>query len=151
MLAVYIDADGSPVVDLALDVAGRYGLKIYIICDTSHHIERDSAETIVVSKGTDAVDFVIANRVKEDDIVITQDYGLAAMVLARKAHAINQNGLVFTDDNIGSLLASRHISQKVRRAGGRTKGPKKRTKEQDERFAPKFEGLIRSILEKMEG
>ena len=150
MVAVYIDADGSPVVDLAVGIVGRYGLKTYIICDTSHHIERPRAETIIVPKEADAVDFVIANRVKKDDIVITQDYGLAAMVLARKANAINQNGLIFTDENIGNLLTSRHISQKVRRAGGRTKGPKKRTKEQDERFARCFEELIRSVLEKKE-
>lgn len=148
MPEIYIDADGSPVVDLVLALATKYGLKTYIICDTSHHIEREGAETVIVSRGADAVDFVIVNRVKEHDIVITQDYGLAAMVLARRAHAINQNGLIFTDKNIGNLLESRHFSQKVRRAGGRTKGPKKRTKEQDEIFAKRFEELIRSVLEK---
>ena len=83
--------------------------------------------------------------------MITQDYGLAAMVLARKAHAINQNGLIFTDENIGSLLASRHISQKIRRGGGRTKGPKKRTKEQVKRFIVNFEKLIQHVLGKKRG
>lgn len=151
VINVYIDADGSPVVDLAVEIASQYSLKTYIICDTSHHIEREGAETIIVPRGADAVDFVIVNRVRQDDLVITQDYGLAAMVLARKAHAINQNGLIFTDENIGSLLASRHISQKIRRGGGRTNGPKKRTKEQDKRFIVNFEKLIQDVLRKKKG
>jgi len=77
-----------------------------------------------------------------DDIVVTQDYGLAAMVIGKGAKAVNQNGLIFTDANIDRLLAERHIGQKIRRSGGRTKSPPKRTKEDDVRFEAVFEQML---------
>jgi uncharacterized protein YaiI (UPF0178 family) len=79
-----------------------------------------------------------------EDIVVTQDIGLAAMVLGKGARAVNQNGLVYTDENIDKLLMERHIGAKVRRGGGRTKGPTKRTKEDNERFEAAFEKLLDS-------
>ena len=77
-----------------------------------------------------------------EDIVVTQDYGLAAMVLGKGAVAINQNGLVFSDENMDRLLMERHIGQRIRRGGGRTKGPAKRTKDDDARF----EDALRKLL-----
>ena len=134
-MKLLIDADACPVVDIAIDCAQKYDVeKAVLLCDTSHLIERECAETIVVSKGADSADFALVNLVKAGDVVITQDYGLAAMCLAKKAHVLNQNGLIFNEFNIDSLLAQRHISKKIRMAGGRTKGPSKRTKEQDEAF-----------------
>jgi uncharacterized protein YaiI (UPF0178 family) len=64
-----------------------------------------------------------------DDIVVTQDYGLASMILAKGASAVDQNGMPYISENIDSLLERRYIGQKIRRGGGRTKGPKKRTRE----------------------
>lgn len=134
-MKLLIDADACPVVDIALDCAKKYNVeKCLLLCDTSHMIERENAETIVVSKGADSADFALINLVKAGDVVVTQDYGLAAMCLAKKAHVLNQNGLIFNEFNIDSLLAQRHIAKKIRMAGGRTKGPSKRTKEQDEAF-----------------
>ena len=92
-------------------------------------------------KGADAVDFVLVNRVKKGDIVVTQDYGLAAMVLAKRGYAIDQNGRWYTSENIDQLLDSRHMSKKIRQAGGRLKGPKKRQKEDDEKFEKSFNKL----------
>ncbi len=130
-----VDADACPVVDIALDCAKKYDVdKCILLCDTSHLIERECAETVIVSKGADSADFALVNLVKAGDIVVTQDYGLAAMCLAKKAYVLNQNGLIFDEFNIDSLLAQRHISKKIRMAGGRTKGPSKRTKVQDDAF-----------------
>ena len=141
-----IDADACPVVDIALDCAKKYNVeKSVLLCDTSHLIEREGAETIVVSKGADSADFALVNLVKAGDVVITQDYGLAAMCLAKKAHVLNQNGLVFNEFNIDSLLTQRHISKKIRMAGGRTKGPSKRTKEQDVAFLKSLIKVFDSI------
>lgn len=141
-MTILIDADGCPVVDITVRIAAEYKIDCVIICDTSHIFERPGAKTITVSKGSDSVDFALVNMVKPGDIVITQDYGLAAMCLARRAVPINQNGMAYTDSNIDALLNERHISKKIRLAGGRLKGPSKRTTEQD----AAFEKALRTLL-----
>jgi uncharacterized protein YaiI (UPF0178 family) len=113
-----------------------------MLIDTSHELDDGYSRVITVDKQADSVDFALVGLLTREDIVVTQDFGLAAMVLGMGAKAINQNGLVFTDDNIGKLLHERHIGQKVRRGGGRTKGPTKRTKEDDERFETAFEKML---------
>ena len=146
-MKLLIDADACPVVDIALRCAKENDVdECILLCDTSHLIERDGgARTIVVSKGADSADFALVNLVKAGDIVVTQDYGLAAMCLAKKAYALNQNGLIFNEFNIGSLLEQRHLSKKIRMAGGRTKGPSKRTKEQDDAFLKSLKKIFSSI------
>lgn len=141
-MKIFIDADGCPVVDITVSTAKKYSLGCIIICDTAHEFRKDGAETIVVEKGADSVDFKLVNLVKAGDIVVTQDYGLAAMCLARKAVPLSQNGLVFTDKNIEELLFSRYVSKKIRNSGGRLKGPSKRSPEQDKRFVEALEKLI---------
>ena len=98
--------------------------------------------TITVSKGADSVDFALVNMVSAGDVVVTQDYGLAAMCLARKAIPISQDGRVYDDNNIGGLLEQRAMAQKVRRAGGRLSGSAKRTEEQNSAFATKLSEVI---------
>lgn len=134
MTKVLIDADGCPVVDLTIDAAKSFGLPVLLICDTSHIMQREGAETITVSKGADAVDFVLVNRVDKGDIVVTQDYGLAAMVLAKRGIPVDQNGRIYSEGNIEGLLHGRHIAKKIRQSGGRMKGPKKRRQEDNEAF-----------------
>ena len=85
MVTILMDADGCPVVDLTVQIGRAHGVPVKILCDTAHHIEREGAETPVFGKGTDSVDFALVNRVTPGDIVITQDYGLATMCLARRA------------------------------------------------------------------
>lgn len=142
-MRILIDADGCPVVDLTVRLAKKYGIECTILCDTSHEFNRDGAKTVVVEKGADSVDFKIVNLVGEGDIVVTQDYGLAAMCLARKAIPVSQNGVVYTDKNIDQLLFTRYVSKKIRNAGGRMKGPSKRTPEQDKAFEAALERLIK--------
>lgn len=142
-MRILIDADGCPVVDLTVRLAKKYGIECTILCDTSHEFNRDGAKTVVVEKGADSVDFKIVNLVGEGDIVVTQDYGLAAMCLARKAIPVSQNGLVYTDKNIDQLLFTRYVSKKIRNAGGRMKGPSKRTPEQDKAFEAALKRLIK--------
>lgn len=141
-MRILIDADACPVVDIALRMARARAVEVLLFCDTAHVMEKDGAETITVSKGADSVDFALVNRARPGDIVITQDYGLAAMCLSRRCKALNQNGLVYSDENIDGLLASRHTAKKIRIAGGRLKGPPKRTKEQDAAFERAFETLL---------
>lgn len=134
MMRILIDADGCPVVDIAVSTARRFGIEAIILCDTSHIIEKVGARTITVSKGSDSVDFALVNMVSSGDIVVTQDYGLAAMALAKKARPISQDGLVFHSDNIDALLLARHTARRIRSSGGRLRGPSRRTDKQDAAF-----------------
>lgn len=141
-MKILIDADACPVVDICVDLAKQNKLECYILCDTAHLLERPGAETFIYEQGADSVDFALVNLVTANDIVVTQDYGLAAMCLARQARVINQNGMEFTADNIDALLLSRHTAKKIRRSGGRLKGPAKRTKLLDKAFYDKLKLLI---------
>lgn len=143
VMHLWIDADACPVVDLAIRTAGRHQVPVTLVCDDAHHMLRDGAQTITVARGADSADLMLVNLVRRNDIVVTQDYGLAALCLARGARPLDQNGRIYDESNIDSLLGMRHISQKIRRAGGRTKGPSKRTKEQDEWFEQSLEKLLR--------
>lgn len=146
MIQIFVDADGCPVVNETISVAKKFAVPVTLITDTAHIMNREGATTITVEKGSDSADFRLVNLVQRGDVVITQDYGLAAMALAKGAHILNQNGSRYTNENIDSLLMSRHIGKKIRRAGGRTKGPSKRTKEQDERFVAALEAMLRQLL-----
>lgn len=148
MNKVLIDADGCPVVDLTVKIAGEYGLKCWILCDTSHFFEREGAETITVSKGADSVDFALVNLVEAGDVVVTQDYGLAAMCLARRAVPVRQDGLIYDHDNIGGLLMARHTARKIRNAGGRLRGNRKRSPEKDRVFEAQFRKVMESLTVK---
>ena len=133
-MKIFIDADGCPVVDIAVRTAKKYGCECTIICDTAHSISRDGADTIIVDKGADSADFRLVNLVSAGDIAITQDYGLAAMCLSKRAVVLNQDGKQYTEENISGLLEFRAVSAKIRRSGGRTKGLPKRTAQQDKDF-----------------
>lgn len=148
-MKILIDADACPVVDEAIQLSKKYGLMIAVICDTSHEIRREGCETLIADKGADSADLLLLSRVCEGDIVVTQDYGLAALCLARRAHALNQNGLVYTDRNIDELLFSRYASKKIRQAGGHTKGPPKRRRENDLAFIRALENLIIQNINKV--
>jgi len=141
-MRILIDADGCPVVGIAVETGNKAGIECIIICDTSHVYELEGARTIIVSKGADSVDFELVNMLEAGDIVVTQDYGLAAMALARRGIPLTQNGLIISDSNIESLLTQRHISKKIRSAGGRLKGPSKRSPEQDKAFLHSLERII---------
>lgn len=143
-MTLIVDADGCPVVDITVRLAAEHELKCVLVCDCCHIFEKDWAQTITVEKGSDSADFKIANIVCAGDVVITQDYGLATMCLARKTIVINQNGMVYDNDNIDSLLYSRYTAKKLRNSGVRLKGPSKRTREQDE----KFKAALLAILHK---
>ena len=142
---ILIDADGCPVVDLTLQIAKQFGVPVIILCDTAHQIEREGAQTLVFDKGADSVDFALVNRVKPGDIVVTQDYGLASMCLAKCARVLNQNGLEYTADNMEALMLRRYENKKLLRAGKHPKGSPKRTKEQDEAFVATLTDILASI------
>jgi uncharacterized protein YaiI (UPF0178 family) len=141
-MQILVDADACPVKQIIVELAKRRKIPVTMLIDTSHELNDGYSTIITVDKHADSVDYALMGLLRRDDVVVTQDFGLAAMVLGKGASVINQNGLVYTNDNIDGLLMDRYIGQKVRRGGGRTRGPAKRTKDDDERFAAAFAALL---------
>jgi len=141
-MQILVDADACPVKEIIVRLAKQRSIPVTMLIDTSHELNDGYSTVITVDKQADSVDFALMGLLTKDDIVVTQDFGLAAMVLGKGARAVNQNGLVYTNENIDKLLMERHIGQKVRRSGDRTKGPAKRTKEDNERFETIFVELL---------
>ena len=145
-MTILIDADGCPVVDLTFQTAAKYNVPVLILCDTAHAIQRDGAQTLTLEKGADSVDFALVNRVHPGDLVITQDYGLVSMCLARRARVLNQNGLEYTSpENIAGLLFRSHENKKLLRAGKHPKGASKRTKEQNMAYKNALEKILQTV------
>ena len=145
LLKLLIDADSWPVVDIAVRLCKEFSVPCLILCDTAHEFYREGADTLVFDKGADSVDYALVNRIQAGDLVVTQDYGLASMCLARSAQILNQNGWEYTADNIDALLLERHESRKFRASGGRCKGPSKRTHAQDQAFETALRNLLQNL------
>ena len=141
-MKVLIDADGCPVVNATVSICKKHRIPCLILCDTAHEMHRDGATTLTFDKGADRVDFSLVNRIDPGDIVITQDYGLASMCLARQAKVLHQDGWEYTEYNIQALLFQRHEAKVYRASGGRIKGSSKRKAAQNLSFSAALEKLI---------
>lgn len=153
-MMIYVDADACPVISIVERIAREYNVPVMLLCDTNHILQSDYSEIRIIGAGADAVDFALVNMCTKNDIVVTQDYGVAAMALGRGAYAIHQSGKWYTDENIDQMLMERHLNKKARRASGKNhiKGPRKRTQEDNTSFGKSFEKLIRmAVQEKAEG
>lgn len=144
---VWIDADACPVTNITAGICREFSVECHLICDTAHMLQREGCVTHVVDKGADSADLAIANRAQLGDIVITQDYGLASLCLARRAVVLHQDGWAYTEDNIQALLIQRHETRKYRASGGRVKGPAKRRPEQDKAFTAALRQLLQQSLQ----
>ena len=141
---IYVDADACPVIRIVENIARKYNIETTLICDTNHVLTSDYSDVVTVSAGADAVDFKLVNLCTRDDIVVTQDYGVAAMALSKGAYAIHQSGKWYTNDNIDRMLMQRHITKCAKRASSKNhiNGPKKRSNEDNIHFAESFEKLL---------
>ena len=146
-MKICIDADACPVTRIAEQVAKEHGIPVVLLCDTNHVLSSDYSEIRVIGAGADAVDIALINLCQRGDIVVTQDYGLASMCLAKKASVLHQDGWAYTECNIQALLFQRHESRKYRSSGGRVKGPRKRTKEQDKAFSAALETILQKAVQ----
>ena len=147
-MKVYIDADACPVTRIAERVAKERGIPVVLLCDTNHVLNSDYSEIRVIGAGADAVDIALINMCQRGDIVVTQDYGVAALALGKGAKAIHQSGRWYTDENIDGLLMERHMAKVARRKSkNHLKGPAKRTEEDDQRFEESFQRMIETAIE----
>ena len=146
-MTIYIDADACPVTRIVERVAREHDIPVVLLCDTNHVLSSDYSTIKVIGAGADAVDIALINLCQRGDIVVTQDYGVAAIALGKGAKAIHQSGRWYTDENIDGLLMERHMAKVARRgAKHHLRGPAKRTVEDDRCFEESFQRLIESSL-----
>ena len=146
-MKILVDADACPVVPIVEHMAEKYGIPVILLCDTNHVLQSEYSEVKVIGAGVDAVDFALVGLCQEGDLVVTQDYGVAAMILGKGAYGIHQSGKWYTDENIDRMLMERHISKKMRRSKSKhhLRGPAKRTAEDDAKFEESLEQMIQKI------
>ncbi|TVP85007.1 MAG: YaiI/YqxD family protein [Alkalicoccus sp.] len=138
MLTIYIDADASPVVKTVLSMREELKARVVLVHSRSH-LRREplpeDVQVIIVESGPDAADYEIAGRARRGDIVITDDLGLAGIVLSGGAVVVNSSGKLIQHQEMDLLLEIRHAAQKERRRGKYRSGPAKRTIEDEKAFA----------------
>jgi uncharacterized protein YaiI (UPF0178 family) len=140
---IIVDGDACPFKNDIINLADKYDKELYIVFSTSHVSNYpEQVKTVMVDNQKEAADLAVVNLAKAEDIVITQDYGLAAMVLAKKARVLLNRGLVADGQNINQLLAFRHISAKNRKNRVRMKGPSKLTEEDRKNFLTQLQKMI---------
>lgn len=146
-MRIIIDGDGCPqgVKRTCEEAANHFNIDLITVVDMAHYIFSNYT-VITVEQGRDAVDYKIIELLKNEDIVITQDYGLASLAMKKAKCVIHTNGFIFTEKNIENLLHTRYIGQKIRKAGKKTKGPKKRTNLQDEKFKITLFNMIKNHI-----
>ncbi len=146
-MRILVDADACPVVKITEQVAKEKGISVTLLCDTNHVLQSDYSEVITVGAGADAVDFKLVSICQKGDLVVTQDYGVAAMILGKGAYGIHQSGKWYTNENIDQMLMERHMAKKARNAKKKhhLKGPAKRSVEDDQHFEDSLRRLIDSI------
>jgi len=149
---VLVDADACPVIREAEAAAQRFSLPITLLCDEHHLLQSDIAQVRHVSSGADAVDIALMNLCRRGDIVVTQDYGVAAMALGRGAYCLHHTGKRYTNDNIDLMLMERYMAKKARRAAGKhhLRGPSRYTQEDRQRFIAALEQVISEALAQTE-
>lgn len=150
-MRIIIDADASPVKDIATELAEHFNLEVVLVSSVSHHSNKalpSFVSHIYVDSGADAADYKIIALAQAGDVVITQDYGLAALLLPKNCIVVHHKGFEYTDKNINNMLETRHMSSVIRRGGGRVKGPKPFTAEDKSEFRAFFEVLLARHLDK---
>jgi uncharacterized protein len=150
-MKIYVDADASPVKDIVIEVAKGFHIPVVLVKSISHfsHDEEvDGVDTVYVDTGADAADYRIMQLAERNDLIITQDYGLASLGLGKGCLVLHHKGFAYTNKNIDQLLQTRHLSAKARRSGQKTKGPKAYTDEDRKKFRDLLEVTIQVNMKK---
>lgn len=141
-MRILVDGDGCPVIDIVSELAEAYDLELIVYTDLNHQHQLDYGELKTVDQGFQSVDMILYNSIKEGDLVVTSDYGLAALALGGGAKVLSFSGRKFSDQNIERLLARRHRRFKERQRTGRHTSHKKRSSEDDRKFKKALKNLI---------
>lgn len=145
IMQIYVDADACPVKNSVIQLANEFEITVTLVQSFSHFSNRrelDGVNTIYVDAGADAADYRIMKLVQKGDIIVTQDYGLASLGLAKHCQVVHHKGFLYTNENIDQLLQTRYLSAMARKSGQRTKGPKPFSKEDRRLFKERFRNLL---------
>ncbi len=146
-MKILVDADACPVKKLIEEIARLRNIPVIMVSNISHYIKSDYSELVMVDGHSQSADIAIINRCQAGDIIVTQDYGLASLALSRGAFAIHPSGNVYSGNNMDTLLMQRYLNDKIRRAGGRINGPKKRNPDDDRAFKKALEKIIKTATD----
>lgn len=141
-MRILVDGDACPNKQEIKELAVKYQKEMIVYMDYAHMIEDDDYQVVQCEIGRDSVDMVILSQIKAHDLLITQDYGLAGLVLSKGATVLHVSGMIIDSENIDSLLMSRYISAKQRKANKHLKGPSKRTDEIKIKFLKELENIL---------
>lgn len=144
-MTIYIDGDGCPVKETVIELATQYQQQVHLVTTLDHFTNQkwpSHVQCTYVEAGRDSVDFEIVRRIQATDILVTQDYGLAAMVLGKGAIVLHHTGFEYTVETIDFLLLQRHVSATRRKQRKRTKGPKSFSDVERQKFQQLLEQKI---------
>ncbi|MFC4404436.1 YaiI/YqxD family protein [Gracilibacillus xinjiangensis] len=144
-MRIYVDADACPVVDTIINEAKTYNTEVILVKSYNHYSLQEYPDHVKVSyvdSGADAADYKIVGLAKQHDLIVTQDYGLAALGLEKGCYVLHHVGFHYTKERIDQMLDERHRKAKARKAGFRTKGPKKLEQTQKESFRNSLRKLL---------
>ncbi|QXM05713.1 YaiI/YqxD family protein [Crassaminicella indica] len=146
-MTIYVDGDACPVKELMIDHTSKYNIKVIIVLSICH-ISKEELEVpyIIVDNISQSVDMMIMNKAQKNDIVVTDDFGLASVLLMKGVYCLSSRGLIYTLNNIDQLILKRHINMKIIRGGGKIKGHAKRSKKDDAQFVMSLDKLIKQSL-----
>ena len=147
MPTIYIDADACPVIAQTIAVAEHFSVPVILVCDYAHHYENDYAQVIYCDQGKDHADFLILQKIQKNDMLITQDYGLATLALGKGVQVLSADGVLYTKDNILLMLNQRSDNYKLRKQHIRIKNQKKRLVSQDQAFIVSLTTLLEARQE----
>lgn len=145
-MRIIVDADACPGKNIIEDVAKSYRLEVIMFCDINHILNSNYSSIKYVDSGFQSVDMYVVNEAKKEDIVITQDYGVATIVLGKGSNAISPKGKIYSNDNIDRMLFERHMHSKLRKSGVKVSNSKKRTHDDDERLRNNLIKIIENNL-----
>ncbi len=145
-MKVIIDADACPktALQISIKLGQKYGISVWTVASFNHNIESD--HHVVVDSGSQEADLKVVNLAEKGDIAVTQDWGLAAMLIGKQVRCVSPVGREYRPESIDNMLEERELKAKYRRSGGRTKGPKKRTADDDRNFAATLEAIINAVI-----
>jgi len=145
-MEVYVDADASPVKDIIIEEARLANVPVTLVASFAHYSNEvlpEGVQTVYVDAGSDAADYRIMKLTEKGDVIVTQDYGLASLALAKGCIVLHHKGFRYTNQNIDQLLESRYLSAKARKSGKRTKGPKPLSDEDRKKFRELFRQTLK--------
>lgn len=142
-MRILVDGDATPQREEIAVVCKKYNVEMIVYVDWAHSVSSEMYIVKTCSVGDDNVDMMILNDVRENDLVISQDYGLASLALLKKAKVLHVSGSIIDENNIDSLLMQRYMGSKLRKENKHIKGPKKRTKYIEDKFIKSLEELIK--------